>query len=86
VKLLLEDLRFGNAASLVVSLLFYGLILILLPRMMRRDIRNLEFLSCLSTAPQDLHRILGRMRFQTVSSVAIWMRRPSAGWFDADRR
>ncbi len=35
MKLLLEDLRFGNAASLVVSLLFYGLILILLPRMMR---------------------------------------------------
>jgi hypothetical protein len=35
VKLLLEDLRFGNAASLVVSLLFYGLVLILLPRLMR---------------------------------------------------
>ena len=32
LKLLVEDLRFGNAASLVVSLLFYGLILILLPR------------------------------------------------------
>jgi hypothetical protein len=29
-------LRFGNAASLVVSLLFYGLILILLPRLTRR--------------------------------------------------
>jgi hypothetical protein len=38
VKLLLEDLRFGNAASLVVSLLFYGLILILLPRIMRRGL------------------------------------------------
>ena len=36
LKLLFEDLRFGNAASLVVSLLFYGLILILLPRIMRR--------------------------------------------------
>jgi len=36
LKLLLEDLRFGNAASLVVSLLFYGLILILLPRLTRR--------------------------------------------------
>lgn len=36
LKLLFEDLRFGNAASLVFSLLFYGLILILLPRMMRR--------------------------------------------------
>ncbi len=35
VKLLFEDLRFGNAASLVVSLLFYGLILILLPRLTR---------------------------------------------------
>jgi hypothetical protein len=35
LKLLLEDLRFGNAASLVVSLLFYGLILILLPRLLR---------------------------------------------------
>src|SRR5579864_1539498 len=37
LKLLFEDLRFGNAASLVVSLLFYGLILILLPRLTRRD-------------------------------------------------
>lgn len=35
VKLLFEDLRFGSAASLVVSLLFYGLVLILLPRVMR---------------------------------------------------
>jgi len=34
LKLLLEDLRFGNAASLVVSLLFYGGVLILLARMM----------------------------------------------------
>jgi len=33
LKLLFEDLRFGNAASLVVSLLFYGLILIVLPRL-----------------------------------------------------
>lgn len=33
LKLFLEDLRFGNAASLVVSLVFYGLILILLPRL-----------------------------------------------------
>ena len=37
LKLLLEDLRFGNPASLVVSLLFYGLILIFLPRVMRRS-------------------------------------------------
>lgn len=37
LKLLLEDLRFGNPASLVVSLLFYGLILILLPRLTRRS-------------------------------------------------
>ena len=36
IKLLFEDLRFGNAASLVVSLLFYGLVLILLPRLTRR--------------------------------------------------
>lgn len=36
LKLLLEDLRFGNAASLVVSLLFYGGVLILLPKMMSR--------------------------------------------------
>lgn len=35
LKLLFEDLRFGNAASLVASLLFYGLILILIPRMTR---------------------------------------------------
>jgi len=37
LKLLFEDLRFGNAASLVVSLLFYGLVLILLPRFARRS-------------------------------------------------
>lgn len=36
LKMLLEDLRFGNAASLVVSLLCYGSILILLPRLTRR--------------------------------------------------
>jgi hypothetical protein len=36
LKLLFEDLRFGNPASLVLSLLFYGLALILLPRMTRR--------------------------------------------------
>jgi hypothetical protein len=36
-KLLFEDLRFGNPASLVLSLLFYGLILILLPRMAKRS-------------------------------------------------
>ncbi len=36
LKLLVEDLRFGDAASLVVSLLFYGLILILLPRVTKR--------------------------------------------------
>ena len=35
LKLLFEDLRFGSASSLVVSLLFYGLILILLPRLTR---------------------------------------------------
>ena len=35
LKLLLEDLRFGNPASLVVSFVFYGLILILLPRLTR---------------------------------------------------
>lgn len=35
LKLVMEDLRFGNAATLMVSLLFYGLILILLPRLTR---------------------------------------------------
>jgi len=35
LKLLFEDLRFGNAGSLVVSLLFYGIILILIPRLTR---------------------------------------------------
>lgn len=38
VKLLFQDLRLGNARSLVVSLVFYGLILILLPRLMRRRV------------------------------------------------
>lgn len=36
LKLLAQDLRFGNPASMVVSLLFYGLVLILLPRLTRR--------------------------------------------------
>ena len=36
LKLVFEDLRFGNPASLVVSFLFYGLILILLPRLTRK--------------------------------------------------
>ena len=35
LKLLFEDLRLGNAASLVASLLSYGLILILIPRLTR---------------------------------------------------
>jgi hypothetical protein len=35
LKLLVEDLRFGSAGTLMVSLLFYGLILILLPRLTR---------------------------------------------------
>lgn len=35
LKLLVEDLRFGNAGTLMVSLLFYGLALILLPRVTR---------------------------------------------------
>ncbi len=35
LKLLFEDLRFGNATSLVASLLFYGLVLILIPRLTR---------------------------------------------------
>jgi hypothetical protein len=38
LKLVFEDLRFGNAASLVISLLFYGLVLILLPRPTRREV------------------------------------------------
>jgi hypothetical protein len=33
LKLVVEDLRFGNAGTLMVSLLFYGLILILLPKL-----------------------------------------------------
>jgi hypothetical protein len=36
LKLLFEDLRSGSAASLVASLLVYGLVLILLPRLTRR--------------------------------------------------
>jgi len=40
LKLAFEDLRYGNAASLVVSLLFYGLVLILLPRISARTAGN----------------------------------------------
>ncbi len=42
LKLLFEDFRIGNASSLVVSLLFYGLVLILLPRLMRRAKADLK--------------------------------------------
>jgi hypothetical protein len=35
LKLVAEDLRFGNAGTLMVSLLFYGLILVLLPKLTR---------------------------------------------------
>jgi hypothetical protein len=35
LKMVFEDLRFGSAASLVASLLCYGLILILIPRLTR---------------------------------------------------
>jgi hypothetical protein len=35
LKLVGEDLRFGNAGTLMVSMLFYGLILILLPKVTR---------------------------------------------------
>ena len=35
LKLVLEDLRLGNAGTLVVSLLAYGAILVMLPRVMR---------------------------------------------------
>jgi hypothetical protein len=45
LKLLFEDLRFGNAASLVISLLFYGLVLILLPRLTRRTEPEAEIAS-----------------------------------------
>jgi len=45
LKLLFEDLRFGNAASLVLSLLFYGLVLILLPRLTRRGRTDASFLA-----------------------------------------
>lgn len=37
LKLLFEDLRYGNTSTLVVSLLFYGSILIILPRLARRE-------------------------------------------------
>jgi hypothetical protein len=35
LKLVAEDLRFGNAGTLMVSLVFYGAILVLLPKVMR---------------------------------------------------
>jgi hypothetical protein len=36
IKLLFEDLRYGNASSLVFSFLFYGLVLVLLPQLVNR--------------------------------------------------
>jgi hypothetical protein len=44
LKLVLEDLRFGNAGTLMVSLLFYGLVLIWLPRL-TRELREEELKS-----------------------------------------
>jgi hypothetical protein len=40
LKLALEDLRFGNNQSLAVSLLIYGVVLILIPRMVRAGKRS----------------------------------------------
>ncbi len=40
LKLLFEDLRFGSPASLVISFLFYGWVLIVLPRLTRRGRTN----------------------------------------------
>ncbi len=40
LKLLMEDLRYGSPASLVVSFLFYGMVLILLPRLTRRAVAS----------------------------------------------
>jgi hypothetical protein len=52
LKILFEDLRYGNAASLVLSLFFYGLVLILLPRLAYRDRReDAEIGMGSSTAP-----------------------------------
>jgi hypothetical protein len=42
LKLVFEDLRFGNTASLVASLLSYGLILIFIPRLTRWKIETLH--------------------------------------------
>lgn len=55
LKLLFEDLRFGNTASLVVSLLFYGLVLVLLPRLTRRnesEVEDAETLADRSEVPE----------------------------------
>ncbi len=40
LKMAFEDLRYGNPASLVVSFLFYGMVLILLPRMTRGTVNS----------------------------------------------
>ena len=50
LKLLFEDLRYGNASSLVLSLLFYGLVLILLPRLTYRERREPEADSAIASA------------------------------------
>ena len=88
LKLLFEDLRFGNAASMVVSLLFYGLVLIcshVLPgspkgRMLRASesaIRqNLAGLSVFLRSPASPTAIAGipRQTFDTILhlSCLIW--------------
>lgn len=54
LKLLFEDLRFGNTSSLVVSLLFYGLVLVFLPRLTRRNESEAEVVEVFSEEPELL--------------------------------
>jgi hypothetical protein len=60
LKLFLEDLRFGNAASLAVSLFFYfyGLILILLPRLTKSSCDFLRGSDSRLHSSADLRQII----------------------------
>ncbi|MBZ5524747.1 MAG: hypothetical protein LAP21_21115 [Acidobacteriia bacterium] len=42
LKLLFEDLRYGNAGSLAVSLFLYGMVWVLVPRLVRTRLRQTE--------------------------------------------
>lgn len=59
IKLLVEDMRYGNANSLVFSFLFYGIVLIFLPRLMSDDRTKLSSAPNISSGQSELRFGIG---------------------------